>query len=56
MKGRVALYILSLVLIGVGAFAIYWPTGFLVVGGLLWLDCFITDFVFLLKKTEDLDG
>lgn len=53
---KVALYFLSLLLIGIGAFAIYWPVSFLVVGGLLWLDLFITDFILLLRKGPLQDG
>jgi hypothetical protein len=46
---------LSLLLIGVGCSAIYWPSGFIVVGGLIWLDLFVTDLVVHLKM-ERSDG
>ena len=39
----------SLLLIGIGCSAIYWPSGLIVVGGLLWFDLFVTDLVIHLK-------
>lgn len=46
---KLALYCFSLLLIGVACFAIYWPAGLLVVGGLIWLDLFVTDLIVQVK-------
>jgi len=45
----------SLLLIGVACSAIYWPAGLLVVGGLLWIDLFITDLIIQLKMERHED-
>lgn len=50
--------IASLLMMGVACSAIYWPAGLLVVGGLLWIDLFVTDLIDQLKtegRRED-DG
>jgi len=50
---KLALYCFSLLLIGVASSAIYWPAGFIIVGGLLWLDLFLTDFIYVIKSDRD---
>lgn len=52
--GKYLIYWVSLLMIGIACSAIYWPAGLLVVGGLLWLDLFVTDLIVTLKF--DLQG
>lgn len=48
-KNKLVMYFFSLLLIGVASSSIYWPSGLLIVGGLMWLDLFLTDLIGLLK-------
>lgn len=51
---KLILYCFSLLLIGVACSAIYWPSGLLAVGGLIWLDLFVSDLIVQVKM--DLSG
>ncbi len=53
LQFKIVLYYFSILLIGVACFAIYWPAGLIVVGGLLWLDLFLTDFIYVIKSDRD---
>lgn len=49
-------YVFSLLLIGAACSVIYWPSGLLVVGGLIWLDLFVTDLIIQIRmerRSED---
>lgn len=48
--GALATYYLSLVMIGLASSAIYWPSGLLIVGVMMWLDLFVTSLIVLLKR------
>ena len=53
---KIVLYYFSILLIGVACFAIYWPAGLMVIGGLLWLDLFLTDLIYVIKSDRDREG
>ena len=52
----IAVYCLSLLMIGVACSSIYWPAGLLVVGGLIWLDLFLADLIYVIKSNRDREG
>lgn len=48
-RNQLPTYWAALAAIGLASSSIYWPSGFLIVGGLVWLDLFVSNLIMLLK-------